>query len=219
MPAYRSSAEAEIREPVVERLRSILPGCRIIHEINASGFGNRIDVLAVTEDQIAAVEIKSAKDKLDRLPDQIKAMNSVAHHSFAAIHEKFLHQIRDKFYPPEEAGRAVVWVYPTKARPGHVQCGLAWKERDPWSKSFATLPPRAIGMLWREELHQICRVLGVPRCSKMTMPEAIDAIRWRLTGEQITRTICATLRARECVEADPAIRAADNDNAPSIEAA
>ena len=56
MPAYRSSAEGEIRVAVVERLREMMPGCRIIHEINAASFGNRIDVLAVGEKSLAAVE-------------------------------------------------------------------------------------------------------------------------------------------------------------------
>jgi hypothetical protein len=44
---------------VVGHLRQLRPGCRIIHEINASSFGNRIDVLAVGESDLIAVEIKS----------------------------------------------------------------------------------------------------------------------------------------------------------------
>ena len=34
MPAYRSSAEAEVRDAVVARLREIRPDARIMHEIN-----------------------------------------------------------------------------------------------------------------------------------------------------------------------------------------
>ncbi|WP_181408224.1 NERD domain-containing protein [Pararhizobium mangrovi] len=205
MPAYRSSAEAEIREPVVARLREIIPGCRIIHEINASSFGNRIDVLVVGEDRIAAVEIKSERDKLDRLPDQVRAMKRVAHRTFAAVHEKFLKDAHGQAFPPKEARHATVWVYPRVGRVGHVDCGIDWHDRDKWLKRNLCLPSDAIWMLWRDELHEICRSMGVRSVAKMTMEEAIDCIRWHKNGAEITRLVCATLRARKCVEADPAI--------------
>lgn len=211
MPAYRSEAEAEIREPAVARLRQVIPGCRIIHEINAFGFGNRIDVLAVGEDRIAAVEIKSAKDKLDRLPDQIKAMQLVTNDVFAAIHERFLVlSPNGHVFPPREAKGATTWVYPRASRKGHIHCDTEWHAASAWVKPVRNLPPSAIDILWRDELHAICQRLGIPRVSRLDMRQATDEIRWRLTGEQITRTICATLRARECVEADPPIPLSDN---------
>ncbi|MBD8555536.1 NERD domain-containing protein [Rhizobium sp. CFBP 8762] len=207
MPAYRSNAEAEIRIAVVERLRAMIPGCRIIHEINAESFGNRIDVLAVGEDRIAAVEIKSAKDKLDRLPDQVKAMRQVTSFVYAALHEKFLSNTGSGFYPPDKARGAVTWVYPKAERSGYVDCGTEWHEVSGWNKPARCLPHDAIHVLWREELHNVCRSLGIKSVAKLTMGEAIDQIRWRMTGEQITKLICATLRARNCVEADPPIAA------------
>lgn len=213
MPAYRSSAEAEIREAVVAHCRMIIPGCRIINEVNAASFGNRIDVLAVGEDDLLAVEIKSAKDKLDRLPDQIKAMRSVSNHVFAALHEKFLRPLGRPEHGygltvPDEASMAVVWVFPRVERKGHVECGETWFPFNRFAKPRRCLPPGAIGMLWREELQSVAADLGVRGAGKFTMEEAIDAIRWNMTGEQITRTICRTLRARDCVEADPAIEVA-----------
>lgn len=211
MPAYRSSAEAEIREPVVARLREIVPGCRIIHEINATGFGNRIDVLAVGKDRIAAVEIKSAKDKLDRLPAQIEAMRGVTNDVFAALHEKFLDATSIGAMPPEAARRATVWVYPRSERKGHVDCGLDWNRFDRWKKPVRNLPATAINILWRDELHAICGALGVRGVSRLDMRQAADEIVWRMTGEEVTKAICRGLRARECVEADPPIVAA-NDN-------
>lgn len=210
MPAYRSSAEGEIREAVVDRLRELIPGCRIIHEINAASFGNRIDVLAVGETEMAAVEIKSSKDKLDRLPDQIAAMRNVTNLVFAALHEKFLRKIGENVYPPDEARHALVWVYPRIERKGHVDCGEAWDSRDRWAKPVKCLPPGAVWMLWRDELQSLCRGIGVRGVSKLTMEECIDHMRWNLTGEQVTRAVCETLRRRQCVEADPAIAANDN---------
>jgi len=206
MPAYRSSAEAEIRVEVVARLRAILPGCRIINEVNVESFGNRIDVLAVGDTRLIAVEIKSERDKLDRLQDQVAAMRRITNEVFVAVHEKFLKPLgpdgRYGVVPPNDAAHAVTWAYPRLARDGHVECGVEWFERDRWQKLTIGLPPGAIGMLWREELQSVCRSLGERGVSKLTMNECIDRIRWAMTGEQITKLICATLRSRKCVEAD-----------------
>jgi len=208
MPAYRSSAEAEIREPVVAKLRALIPGCRIIHEINAASFGNRIDVLAVGDDTLAAVEIKSAKDKLDRLPAQIAAMANVSNFVFAALHEKFLNTMHGGFYPPSEANGAIVWAWPVADRKGHVHCGTDWQDRDRWRKPLQCLPIGALSMLWREEVQQVCRGFGIKAAGQLTMEQARDHITW-MTGADITRMICATLRQRECVEGDqPVARAA-----------
>lgn len=42
MPAYRSEAEGEVRQAVVEYLRIQRPNARIIHEINSSYGGRRV---------------------------------------------------------------------------------------------------------------------------------------------------------------------------------
>lgn len=214
MPAYRSSAEAEIRRTVVEHLRAMVPGCRIIHEINAASFGNRIDVLAVGVDRLVAVEIKSSKDKLDRLPDQIKAMKGVTREVFAALHEKFLDGKSRGAFPPDAARGAVTWIYPRKPRDGHFHCGEIWRSKEAYRKPMFCLPPGALSILWREELHNILRGSGIKGISKLDMGESIDRIRWSMTGEHITKSICAALRVRDCTEADAPIYVAANDNTP-----
>lgn len=207
MPAYRSAAEAEIRTAVVQHLRILIPGCRIIHEINASSFGNRIDVLAVGRDRIAAVEIKSKRDKLDRLKDQITAMDGVTHEVYAALHERFLKPFgpagKYGFLPPDEAGSTTVWAYPLADRDGHIDIRGAWRAS---RHDKMTLPDGAINILWREELQAICSGLGVPRFSRLTMSEAIDHIKYRMTGAEIKDRICRILRNRSCPEADAPIR-------------
>jgi len=208
MPAYRSAAEGEVRDAVVSHLRMIRPQARIIHEINCSNFGpNRIDVLAVSSAEIIAVEVKSSKDKLDRLPAQIASMKLCANRVYAALHEKFLVPLGRPEHgmgiaAPEEAGGAIPWIFPRMDRKGQIWCGSEWIEKDRREKPKLCIPVGSINMLWREELHQICATVGV---KKLNMPEAIDAIRWHMTGDQITRAVCATLRARACPEADPPI--------------
>lgn len=205
MPAYRSEAEGEIRTEVVKRLRELISDCRIIHEINVESFGNRIDVLAVGRNEIAAVEIKSKKDKLDRLEAQANAMMTVSNRVFIALHEKFLVCNHGGFFPPEIPNRfaSTFWIYPIQERPGYVECGQEWRDGKSWrGRELKNLPRDAIFMLWRDELHDACRALGLKGVAKLTMAQAADELRWRLTGEQVTRLICSKLKARKCVEAD-----------------
>lgn len=209
MPAYRSAAEAEIRDAVVARIRDHRPEARIIHEINCAGQGtNRIDLIAVDRAEIIAVEIKSAKDKIDRLPAQIKAMKGAAHHVVAALHEKFLVPARwateGRVEAPPEAKGATVWAYPEAgAEAGRTYGCAAWEQPRPAIQ--AVLPFDAMHMLWRDELLRLCRALSVPLGKRPTMDLMARALRWQCTGSDLTRGVCAMLRARRCVEADPEI--------------
>lgn len=222
MPAYRSADEAEIRDAAVARLRALRPENRIIHEINVAGAtSNRVDFLSVGRAEIIAVEVKSKKDKIDRLPDQVTAMRGVAHHVIAAIHEKFLvefgpvsdwssHYERDgsKYAlrePPESRG-ASVWVFPNRERyPGRDRFHL-WTE--PEFRIQRPLPHTALNMLWRAELLDVCSWSGVSAHRTAAMPLLINALRWSATGEQITKGICRALRARKALESDPPIEEA-----------
>jgi hypothetical protein len=220
MPAYRSEAEAEVRGAVVEQLRLIRPNARIIHEINTCQGGNRVDVLAVDTAEIIAVEVKSEKDKLDRLTDQINGMRGVAHHSIAAIHEKFLvEQEVNKFVSeyerggkhfalrlPIQARRVPTWVYPRKQRCKNATYDFLarWDEPEPSIQS--ALPQSALHILWRDELYDLCGQLGVVVPKRANMKLMNSAIRWQCSGSQITRGICAALRRRECIEADPPLQ-------------
>jgi hypothetical protein len=213
MPAYRSAAEAEIRDAAIARLREAMPGCRIIHEINCASFGpNRIDLLAITRDRIAAVEIKSEKDKLDRLPAQIASMRGVAHHVVAALHEKFLTPWKASytdlpaFHEPEEARHAVVWAYPVRPRAGALG---EWPLHDRWAKPKLLPPPDFIDLLWAAELRAIVRKHSLHKgASGLDMPQMIDLLRWALPGKTLLAETCAALRRRNCIEADPAIEEA-----------
>lgn len=221
MPAYRSSAEAEIRDAVVARIRQHRPDARIIHEINVSTYGpNRIDLIAVDRAEIIAVEVKSAKDKLDRLPAQVAAMKGVAHRVIAAIHEKFLieqrtnqwaaHYERDgQFYlrrVPDDIRADEVWVHPEVRR---IALGAGHDPIERWRfpsiREAIPLPASALDMLWRDELYELCGMFRVTATRRSTMPEMTAALRWHCTGKELTRGICAMLRARRCVEADPEI--------------
>ncbi len=220
MPAYRSEAEAEIRDAVVARIRQQRPNARIIHEINVSTYGpNRIDLIAVDREEIIAVEIKSAKDKLTRLPAQIDAMRGCAHHVVVALHEKFLverptnqwaaHYERDgAFYLkelPDGFGRVNAWVFPEVRR----SKSDAYERFAPWrfpqARLESALPSGALDLLWRDELFELCGKLRISMPKRASMGPMIHQLRWLCTGRELTRGICAMLRARRCIEADPEI--------------
>jgi hypothetical protein len=95
----------------------------------------------------------------------------------------------------------MLWAYPRIDRKGHVEAGQDWRE----SRCGRSPPYGALKILWRDELQALAAALGVARTSKMTMDDAIDHIKWLATGKQIREMICKTLRARQCVEADPEI--------------
>lgn len=208
MPAYRSSAEAEIRDAVVSRIRERRPNARIIHEINVSTYGpNRIDLIAVDHAEIIAIEIKSAKDKLDRLPAQIAAMRGAAHHVVAALHEKFLVPStwnEGRVTAPPEARGAEVWAYPEQEAGRCHGCGK-WQ---PIPLLIETaLPGAALDILWRDELYDLCGALRISAGRRATMTDMSRQLRWLCSGRELTRGICAALRARRCVEADPEVAA------------
>lgn len=224
MPAYRSGAEAEIRDAVVARIREQRPNARIIHEINVSTYGpNRIDVLAVDAAEIIAVEIKSEKDKLDRLPAQINGMMGVAHHVVAALHEKFMTVERDanehsahygrdgKLYyralPDGIHWKCTNWIYPERCRSADPGYDFGWRWAVPDPAIQAPLPATALNMLWRDELEWLCSKMRVSVGRRPNMGTMATALRWNCNGRELTVGVCEALRRRQCSEADPAMEA------------
>ncbi len=216
----RSSAEQELRDAVVARLRKLRPNARICHEVNCGVWGpNRMDVMAVDVAEIIAVEIKSEKDTITRGPKQLQAMSGVAHHSIIALHEVHLeervtnewaahyckpdrqHYLRGV---PECLTGAIPWVYPERQR------AAGWNDdvgmwRAPEPRMEYALPSSAIHLLWRDELAALCDALRVSRGKRSNMQEMIRALWWHATGKELTRGICAALRRRKFAEADAAV--------------
>lgn len=216
----RSAAEQEIRDAVVERLRKLRPRARICHEVNVNGqWSNRIDLLAVDEAELIAVELKSEKDTLKRANDQIAAMKLVAHHTILALHECHLVESEtnqhaahysklDRKYwmrhiPDDVKIRwdTIAWVYPEYERCPHGY-GNVGMWREPERCYERALPHDAINMLWREELLELCGKLRISVGKRPNMTEMIRALRWHANGRELTAGICSALRRRKFAEAD-----------------
>lgn len=227
MPAYRSDDEAFIRNKCIEILRRARPNGRIMHEVNSSKWGRRMDLLCVGPGEIISVEIKSKRDKLDRLKAQIDEMTMVSHVAIAALHEKFLVMqpcpesqwlrpdiirkgVKYRLELPEPAdlgGEAVAWVF---ADPDPKKSKLGFTDRYalhelPRQSICAALPGTALNMLWNDELAAVMARAGLQRRKRATSSEMIQSIQWNMTGRDITRAICRALRQRVIVEGDAPI--------------
>lgn len=214
-----SSDEREIRDAVVARLRELLPSARIVHELNIAGQGsNRIDVAAVTRNAIVAAEIKSKKDKLDRLDTQWPAFLKVSDYLIVAAHEKHFVRHRDKWEREDSPGelrlnhvlflnswsrRKYVWPYPRPA-----------EERGAWTfdpirdiqMRFPLNAGDMLNMLWADELSAECsrhRVAAGARPTRFTMIRQMASM---MTGREVREAVCRQLRQRSFAEADEPIR-------------
>lgn len=67
-----SEAEERIRAKAEAFLRRTYPDGRVIHELMLEQGGGRIDLATVTPAKIVIAEIKSERDVLTRLADQVR---------------------------------------------------------------------------------------------------------------------------------------------------
>ncbi|WP_159953174.1 hypothetical protein [Rhizobium sp. 18065] len=215
----KSSDEAEIRSFVVDRLRGLMPGARIVHELNVAGTGtNRIDVAAVTTSAIVAVEVKSKKDTLVRLDEQWPAFNRCCHFVIVAAHDKHFAEFRDPQWRDD---------IPSEPRLNHPIFFKRWNmERHVWRyptpltsrmarESFhpakdTIRQPRAedlLFMLWANELRDECSRHRLHSGGRATRPDMVRDMVWHMTGREIAEAVCRQLRQRTFAEADPPIYA------------
>lgn len=185
-----SEAEERIRGKAEAALRLALPEARIIHELVLRQGGVRIDLAAVTPDRLVCVEIKSERDVLKRLPEQVKAMRLVADAWFVCCATKHLEEVR------KIAGWANAMPETQLDAPGYQMRDLT---RD-MLKGLCNAPAR-LEMLWANELH---RVAGL---GKGTRGFCVRAASDSRTGSEIRRAVCAELRARHFPRADAPIPA------------
>jgi hypothetical protein len=219
-----SSAEREIRDAVVARLRKIFPDGRIVHELNTRGQGSsRIDVASITENKIIAVEIKSEKDKLDRLGHQIDDFSRCSDWLIVAAHRKHFVDHREAYWRDavptrlrlnHEKGErlsqysvpADVWCFPD-AEDGRVAGRLKGACVWPLDRAFYDLrvgpaPGDLLSLLWADELRSECACHGIGGGARRTILDMVVDMCAKMTGREIRHAVCRQLRARPFAEAD-----------------
>lgn len=182
-----SAAEERIRAKAESALRHAFPEARIIHELVLQQGGVRIDLAAVTPNRLICVEIKSERDVLTRLPDQVAAMKRVCDAWRVCCADKHLDKVR------EIAGWIGAVSETELDTPGY---GLMRLERDAL-EGMCNAPAR-LEMLWADEL----RLIAGGKGARMV---CIRAASDGKTGAEVRCAVCAALRARHFPRADPAL--------------
>lgn len=211
-----SQAEYELRQAVITRLREIRPEARIIHELKVADGKNRADLAAVSPAEIVLVELKSSRDKLDRLTTQMREFYRHSHIAIAAIDEKHLErQLFDRtrwgpggvYVNASARGKRVsvaqecIWSYP--GLPIH---NVLRASTDDWELPKPREMPDAyalLNLLWAAEQKAVMQALTIPAKGARNRDGQNERIRLYATGKQITEQVCAQLRQRPFAEADP----------------
>jgi hypothetical protein len=187
-----SEAERYLRNLAVERLRVLMPDARIIHELNVDIGQCRVDLAAVTESRIVFVEIKSRKDKLDRLKEQVRRFGPCCH-ALAVC------------YSSEK------WNWSSISAAGgygfdHWPCdkASAWTI-DHWHRNRPPSTNALLELLWQAELEAEAFRAGLVSRKRIPRDSLKRALWENLTGLQVVEAVCRQLRRRPFAEADAAI--------------
>ncbi|MCX5516259.1 hypothetical protein [Kaistia algarum] len=210
VPAYSrgSSAEHEIRDALVGFLHRHAPSARVVHELVVGGC--RADVGAVFRDRLILFEIKSERDVLKRLDEQVRQFSAAAHDTVIVAHEKFFDTATY-----QNGNRRIAWPHPLQSHCGRTP--YVWAYPDPqwspyghrWALPRPSLrQPQActfLDLLWRDELVTECFRSRISVTSRTPRWPMIEQMAWLMTGREIAEAVCRQLRQRSFPAADPAI--------------
>lgn len=187
-----SAAERHLRGLAVERLRALMPDARIVHELNVETGKCRVDLAAIAQNQLVFVEIKSRKDTLDRLREQVRVFSPAC--TRLAI-----------CYASER------WSYDavTKAA-GYDEPRDLWPEDRPewWTLRQGFKPPNAsvmLNLLWRDELHWEAVRANLQPGRRESRSPLMHRLWNALTGAEVVAAVCRQLRGRHFAEGDAPI--------------
>lgn len=188
MPRQASDAEEALRVAVEAWMRQRWPAARIVHELVLDAGAQRIDLASVGDEELRLVELKSAKDVLKRLPDQIKAARACAQEVWVAIDGKHVEKLEAL-----EAELRVSWY----------RIGLlVWRDGALTERRQASNeqpdPRRVVQLLWSDEM----RTHLIASNNQVNMiRRAVDEYGLR----HIMRKVCLALKARPFPRADEAV--------------
>lgn len=205
-----SVAEREIRDAAAGFFRAQRPDARIIHELVVGGC--RADLAVVQTERIALVEIKSSRDTLKRLAEQVRQFKRASHEVIVIADEKWFDRTpynngMPRFVPSDalQDGApypAEIWAYPEdKARRSY----RPWHMPHWRAVSAQPHAARLLELLWKSELLAECFRHRISVSSRTTCPVMIRDMAWHMTGAEIARAVCRQLRQREFPEADAPI--------------
>ena len=182
MTTNRSSEEFAMRRVIDAWGRSRWPNARVVHELVVNS-ERRIDMAFIGPDYLVGIEIKSSRDVMDRLKDQLTVFRRHLPLVLLAVAPKW----KDEAW--RHAGSLDIFVVdPASDVPVR---GHSYYRQD----LSVTVP--LLSLLWAQELRNIVDRLVIPSSAKATMVHNIAAIAQGANGAQIVREVCTELRARD----------------------
>lgn len=202
-----SEAEERIRAAKEAALRLELPNARIIHELEVAGA--RLDLAAIDLDRIVLVEIKSERDVMARLPNQLKWALSVtwdvrvvvtARHANHLTECRLWHRMIDG--QPRMNDRHIKGLERAQIFVEHESCinRLHLPEK---TYGHRVTPEAVMNLMLVSEMKEMLRPFGAK--SRWTGPDLVEFAREHLSGAAIRRMTCAALRTRHFARADAKI--------------
>ena len=215
VPHNRSSEELAMRTLLDPVLRRRWPAARIVHELPLRYSTNRIDMAAITETEIVAVEIKSSRDTMTRLAAQIAGFLPISGRIIVALAPKWNVDLPMKWNDARtigssqfteaqsiirEAGQHKVWTWTVCHETGAVSEFDGWHHHMeiPWSV-------RLLDILWVQELQRVVVAHAVPVSAASRHDWLVRACCEHMTGRQVARAVCRELRRRPFPWADAPI--------------
>lgn len=183
------------------------PGVRVLHELVLGD--RRIDLVFVDERDVFGVEIKSSRDRLDRLEAQMLEYARYLPEVWIAFAPKWQEPIEEMY--GLRANKLIV--ANGVAKPAvRYQRKIGDGGRRPQRDELSIM--RLLELLWRNEAARIAERTGIiPGCfnsSQMTAPKIKKMLARLLTGNEILEQVCRELRSRHLVgmRSDPPVREA-----------
>jgi hypothetical protein len=187
-PHLHSPQEARMRLAIAAWGQRRWPGYRCLHEVPLSE--HRIDMVFVGVKDIAGVEIKSSRDRLDRLDAQVEEYRRWLPEIWVAVAPRWQHHDalqfgRRNLIVVDDCGEGIA---------GVVEDRLG---RRPYRDELVC--SRLLGVLYQDEVARIAQRTGViPGTSPTREPREriLPLLARLLTGNEIMREVCTELRQR-----------------------
>ncbi len=163
------------------------PGYRCIHEVPLSE--RRIDMAFVGTKDLVGIEIKSSRDKLDRLEGQIEEYSRWLPEVWIAVAAKW------ENHGSLQCGRCNLIIVDDSA----LASGVVEYRQGLRPYRDELVCSRMLGLLWREEAARIAQRTGVIPGTSLTKDprhRILPMLARLLTGNEIMREVCAELRQR-----------------------
>ena len=156
------------------------PDARLVHELVVAQ-ERRIDMAFIQPGNIVGIEIKSSRDTLDRLDEQVRVFTAHLPQVIVAVAPKWV----EKSTPHFSRSDTVV-----------VHGGIVggWPI---YNKPRRQVTVQMLELLWADEARSIAFRMRLSQNSRLTLTEAIPLLARTLTGDEIVREVCRELRARD----------------------